>query len=352
MPTGPTHRRRARAPGRPSSWCSRVAHLIESSQARRDQIALLTFSRRAAGDIRRRVDAALSWRRDADRRLHLPLARSQTPGGGDGANGPSPSPRPSRSGWSVSSSETEDPEHWPMIYRGILGTPAFAGEVADFLMRCSERMLSPEDLEARATERADWKGIPGLFRRYRETLEELGRTDYAHSPRLSRRAPRTAPRVRTWRRSSLCAGRRVSGHFARPGRDRPSLALPHGNLTVAGDPYQSIYSFRGAEVRNIAAFADQHPEARRDRPGQEPEGPGPDPRLGAAHRLVRGPPRVGRAGRARRPQRTGRDVRLRPGDRRGRLDRAWTSSIRSGSKGGSHRPSPCWSARNGRCSTS
>jgi ATP-dependent exoDNAse (exonuclease V) beta subunit len=41
------------------------------------------------------------------------------------------------------------------------------------------------------------------------------------------------------------------------------LALPHGNLTVAGDPYQSIYSFRGAEVRNVAAFTEEHPEARR-----------------------------------------------------------------------------------------
>ena len=41
------------------------------------------------------------------------------------------------------------------------------------------------------------------------------------------------------------------------------MALPHGNLTAAGDPYQSIYSFRGAEVRNIAAFAEQHPDAKR-----------------------------------------------------------------------------------------
>ncbi len=41
------------------------------------------------------------------------------------------------------------------------------------------------------------------------------------------------------------------------------LALPHGNLTVAGDPYQSIYSFRGAEVRNIARFDEDHPDSLR-----------------------------------------------------------------------------------------
>ena len=46
------------------------------------------------------------------------------------------------------------------------------------------------------------------------------------------------------------------------------LAAPHGNLTVAGDPYQSIYSFRGAELRNIAAFTDRAPRRDRDRARQ------------------------------------------------------------------------------------
>ena len=34
------------------------------------------------------------------------------------------------------------------------------------------------------------------------------------------------------------------------------ISAPHGNLTVTGDPYQSIYSFRGAELSNIAEFED------------------------------------------------------------------------------------------------
>jgi DNA helicase-2/ATP-dependent DNA helicase PcrA len=37
------------------------------------------------------------------------------------------------------------------------------------------------------------------------------------------------------------------------------LASSHGNVMVVGDDSQSIYSFRGATIRNILDFPDQYP---------------------------------------------------------------------------------------------
>jgi superfamily I DNA/RNA helicase/RecB family exonuclease len=241
----------------------RVCTLIDSGKARRDQIAILTFSRRAAGDIRHRVDTALGTSgmpvgASTFHSLALRLIESAAQ-----SERPIPLTTPEQIGLVADLLADEDPGEWPLTYRGILATPAFAGEVADFLMRCSERLLSPDDLDQRAAARADWKGIPGLFRRYRRRLEETGRTDYA------------TLLVSAVSLLSGAEGQELAGQYryvvvdeyqdtspvqAEIGR---LLALPHGNLTVAGDPYQSIYSFRGAELRNVAAFGEDHPRARR-----------------------------------------------------------------------------------------
>ncbi len=40
------------------------------------------------------------------------------------------------------------------------------------------------------------------------------------------------------------------------------LAAEHRHLVIVGDPVQSIYCWRGADVRHLLAFGDRHPDAR------------------------------------------------------------------------------------------
>jgi superfamily I DNA/RNA helicase/RecB family exonuclease len=240
----------------------RVSSIIRSGAASRDEVAVFSFSRRAAADLRRRVLDELDRpgapiESSTFHSLALRLLELGT------EVRPVPLTTPEHVGLVGRLLAQESPGDWPVAYRGVLDSPAFAAEVADFLMRCSERLLSPDDLEELTGLRADWKGIPGFFARYRDHLAGTDRIDYGTL------LARAVEFLETPGGQELAASYRYvlvdEYQDTSPAQAMMAdlLAGADGNLTVAGDPYQSVYSFRGAEVRNIASFEEQHPGCTR-----------------------------------------------------------------------------------------
>jgi superfamily I DNA/RNA helicase/RecB family exonuclease len=242
----------------------RVARIIELEKASRDEVLVLTFSRRAARDIGNRIDLAAGGstvpiESTTFHSLALRLLEALDPG-----HAPSPLTTPEQIGLVKELLETDQPLNWPVHYRGVLTATGFAEEVADFLMRCSERLLDPDDLERRAEERADWRGIPGFYRRYLQELQVRHRIDYGTLLVAAVRALETSSEAQrlaaNYRYVLVDEYQDTSPAQAEMAR---LIGSHHGNLTVAGDPYQSIYSFRGAELRNISDFQESHDEVTR-----------------------------------------------------------------------------------------
>ncbi len=235
----------------------RVASIVGSGLARRDEVAVFSFSRRSASDLRRRITESLgqSGMPVESSTFHSLSLRLLEVGSGQR---PIPLTTPEHVAVVGDLLRAERPTDWPLIYRGILPSPAFAAEIADFLMRCAERLLSPEDLRQKALERHDWRGIPEFFEKYRQRLLDMERIDYGTL------LVSAVDFLRTTRGQQIASGYRfvLVDDYQDTSPAQASianlLARPNGNLTVAGDPYQSVYSFRGSEVRNIAAFGEQH----------------------------------------------------------------------------------------------
>ncbi|MFE7238095.1 ATP-dependent helicase [Streptomyces sp. NPDC057580] len=155
---------------------------------------------------------------------------------------------------------------WPDELRACLTTRGFADEVRAVLARSRELGLGPDALAdfARRTGRPDWGAAAAFLAEYLDVLDAQGVLDYAE---LVHRAVLLAERPEVSavlagaydavfvdeyqdtdpaqvRLLHALAGNRGSAPRAGGGRD----------LIAFGDPDQSIYTFRGADVNGILDF--------------------------------------------------------------------------------------------------
>ncbi|GAA4949847.1 hypothetical protein GCM10023205_07990 [Yinghuangia aomiensis] len=153
--------------------------------------------------------------------------------------------------------------HWPAELRAALATRGFADEVRAVVARSREIGLDPDALArfAAATGRADWRAAADFLGEYLNVLDAQGVVDYAelvHRAVILAERPEVAEQLRRRYRAVFVdeyqdtdpAQVRLLQALAGNGRD----------LVAVGDPDQSIYAFRGADVNGILDFRDRFPD--------------------------------------------------------------------------------------------
>ncbi|MFD9357686.1 ATP-dependent helicase [Streptomyces sp. NPDC060031] len=150
---------------------------------------------------------------------------------------------------------------WPDDLRAALTTRGFADEVRAVLARARELGLGPAALSdfAHRIGRPDWKAAAAFLSEYLDVLDLQGTLDYAE---LLHRAVLLAERTPALSSSyDVIFVDEFQDTDASQLRLLRALAGPGGTLVAFGDPDQSIYAFRGADINNILDFEGAFPGA-------------------------------------------------------------------------------------------
>jgi len=254
--------------GKTTTIVEAVVSRVERGEIAPEQALVLTFSRRAAAELRDRIAARL------DRTIREPIARTFHSYAfgllrAEAARRGEPAPR-------LLSGPEQDlvirellrgdvdagAATWPERLRPALLTRGFAQELRDLLQRAVERGVSASDLISlgRRHKRDDWVAAGIFARQYEQVsaLREAASYDPAELIRaavaLLRSEPLALQAVRDQHAFVV-----VDEYQDTDPAQEELLALVAGarDLLVVGDPDQSIYGFRGADPGGIKRFPDR-----------------------------------------------------------------------------------------------
>ena len=246
--------------GKTELLARRAAHLINSGIAPSDGVLALTFSRETASDLRGRITsgARRSFGELSVGTFHgfaRALVEEHCQMLLGGTRPPMVLTTPEQIQFVRETLDEESPEDWPLFYRRMLKTRTLAEELADFMLRCGERRITPEELAAQARAKPAWAALPGFYQRYLERLREEGKADYTGLLLLTNRAlgvtdigKRTAARFPYVLADELQEATVVQTEILK------KLVANGCHLTAAADPDQTSFFFRGAERASVQSF--------------------------------------------------------------------------------------------------
>ncbi len=253
--------------GKTTTLVESVAALVERADdpLRPDQVLALTFSRRAASQLRERITSRLArttgepmaWTFHS---FCYALVRAEQSPDDFGAplrllSGPEQDAvvRDLLGGSALGVGSVA----WPAAMRAAMGTRGLVEEIRSVMARARELGLDPEDLALLAWQngRDSWAAVADFLADYLDVLDSRGVVDYAevvHRAVLIAETPAVRERLRRrWAAVFVDEYQDID-----PAQERllQALAGQGRHLVAVGDPDQSIYAFRGADVGALLEF--------------------------------------------------------------------------------------------------
>ncbi|TYB56717.1 ATP-dependent helicase [Nonomuraea sp. PA05] len=262
--------------GKTTTIVESVVDRIERRGVDPERVLILTFSRKAAEELRRRVTGRLrrTTRTPVAMTFHsyaYALLRRESVLAGKAPPRLLTGPEQLLEIRRLLHGELEGgAPDWPQSLREPLKTRGFAEELRDFLSRANERGLDAERLIAlgRLHGRADWAAAGRFSERYQDRFDLAPEETYDYAELVGAATALLAdPEVRERERAAHDVVFVDEYQDTDPAQELllTQLAGDGRDLVAVGDPDQSIYGFRGADVQGIMKF----PERFRTLDGRE-----------------------------------------------------------------------------------
>jgi superfamily I DNA/RNA helicase/RecB family exonuclease len=254
--------------GKTTAIVQAVVERVEHRGVDPGRVLVLTFSRKAAAELRQRITLQLG------RTLRQPLAmtfhsyayalvRREYALAGEQPPILLPGPEQLLEVRRLLRGEAADGAlGWPERLRAAVGTQGFAAELRDFLLRAAERGLDGSSLAAlgRRHDRDDWVAAGRFLDTYaaRFDLAPVPAYDYAEIVRIAGALLRRAA-VRAREREAYDVVLVDEYQDTDPAQEEllAQLAGEGRELIAVGDPDQSIYAFRGADIDAVRRFTER-----------------------------------------------------------------------------------------------
>ena len=268
--------------GKTTAIVEAVAQRITERRIDPERVLVLTFSRKAAQELRERITTRL--RRTTRQPLALTfhsyayaLVRREFVLAGDVPPTLLSGPEQLLEVRRMLRAEAAGAERWRELGASLVcaarrpslagaaapgpGHPGFATELRDFLLRAAERGLDGRGLArlGRAHGREDWVAAGGFLDRYiaRFDLAPVPAYDYAEIVRIAAALlSRAATRDRERKAYDVVLVDEYQDTDPAQEALLHALAGDGRELIAVGDPDQSIYAFRGADVHAMGRFPD------------------------------------------------------------------------------------------------